>query len=107
MAAFAVFGDRACEMAGRAVSIDDRIRPAGRRRQHLDGRPRVARPARWQCADAFTVSYALTGYLPQTVPVRPLPDESGLFGSSGTVTQSAPPSGRRHVAGLSAEFSQP
>jgi hypothetical protein len=23
-------------------------------------------------ADAFTVSYALTGYLPQTVPVRPL-----------------------------------
>ena len=28
-------------------------------------------------ADAFTVSYALSGYLPQTVPVRPLPGESG------------------------------
>ena len=35
-------------------------------------------------ADAFTVSYALSGYLPQTVPVRPLPGE---FGSSGTATQ--------------------
>jgi hypothetical protein len=36
------------------------------------------------------VSYALTGYLPQTVPVRPLPGESGLFGSSGTATQFDP-----------------
>jgi hypothetical protein len=41
-------------------------------------------------ADDFTVSYALTGYLPQTVPVRPLPGESGLFGSSGTATQFDP-----------------
>jgi hypothetical protein len=41
-------------------------------------------------ADALTVSYELTGYLPQTVPVRPLPGESGLFGSSGTATQFDP-----------------
>jgi hypothetical protein len=41
-------------------------------------------------ADDFTVSYALTGYLPQTVPVRPLAGESGLFGSSGTATQFDP-----------------
>jgi hypothetical protein len=41
-------------------------------------------------ADDFTASYALTGYLPQTVPVRPLPGESGLFGSSGTATQFDP-----------------
>jgi hypothetical protein len=41
-------------------------------------------------ADAFTVSYALSGYLPQTVPVRPLPGESGPFGSSGTATQFDP-----------------
>ena len=40
-------------------------------------------------ADAL-VSYELTGYLPQTVPVRPLPGESGLFGSSGTATQFDP-----------------
>ena len=36
------------------------------------------------------VSYALRGYLPQTVPVRPLPGESGLFGSLGTATQFDP-----------------
>jgi hypothetical protein len=39
------------------------------------------------------VSYALRSYLPQTVPVRPLPGESGLFGlfgSSGTATQFDP-----------------
>jgi len=40
-------------------------------------------------ADAL-VSYELTGYLPQTVPVRPLSGESGLFGSSGTATQFDP-----------------
>jgi hypothetical protein len=40
-------------------------------------------------ADAL-VSYELTSYLPQTVPVRPLSDESGLFGSSGTATQFDP-----------------
>jgi hypothetical protein len=43
-----------------------------------------------QVSDEFTVSYVLTGYMPQTVPVRPLPGESGLFGSSGTVTQFDP-----------------
>jgi len=36
------------------------------------------------------VSYALRGYLPQTVPVRPLRGESGLFGSLGTATQFDP-----------------
>ena len=40
-------------------------------------------------ADAL-VSYELTGFLPQTVPGRPLPGESGLFGSSGTATQFDP-----------------
>jgi hypothetical protein len=43
-----------------------------------------------QVSDEFTVSYALTGYMPTTVPVRPLPSESGLFGSSGTATQFDP-----------------
>jgi hypothetical protein len=43
-----------------------------------------------QVSDEFTVSYALTGYMPQTVPVRPLAGESGLFGSSGTATQFEP-----------------
>jgi hypothetical protein len=41
-------------------------------------------------ADALTVSYEFTGYLPQTVPVHPLPGESGLLGSSGTATQFDP-----------------
>jgi hypothetical protein len=40
-------------------------------------------------ADAL-VSYELTGYLQQTVPLRPPPSESGLFGSSGTATQFDP-----------------
>jgi hypothetical protein len=35
-------------------------------------------------ADEFTVSYALNGYSPQTVPVRPLTPESGFFESSGS-----------------------
>ena len=41
-------------------------------------------------ADDFMVSYALTGYLPETVPVRNLAGESGLFGLSGTPTQIEP-----------------
>jgi hypothetical protein len=41
-------------------------------------------------ADEFTVSYALTGYLPQTISVRPLPGESGIFGTSGTPAQLEP-----------------
>jgi hypothetical protein len=42
-----------------------------------------------QVSDEFTVSYALTGYMPQTVPVRPLPGESSVFGS-GSPTQFDP-----------------
>jgi len=33
----------------------------------------------------FTVSFALAGYKPQTIPVRPLPVESGGLGSGATV----------------------
>jgi hypothetical protein len=43
-----------------------------------------------QVADEFTVSYALTGYMPQTVSVRPLPGDSGIFGTSGTAGQLEP-----------------
>jgi hypothetical protein len=41
-------------------------------------------------ADEFTVSYELAGYMPQTISVKPLPGESGLFGTSGTPAQLEP-----------------
>jgi hypothetical protein len=81
---------RAVLVQARDRDLDDRIRPAGRRRQHLDGRLVSHSLLAGRAVGRRLVSYELTGYLPQTVPVRPLSGESGLFGSSGTATQFDP-----------------
>jgi hypothetical protein len=58
--------------------------PGAEARTSLGGTCRTPCALPVPVADEFTVSYALNGYLPQTVPVRPLTPESGFFGSSGS-----------------------
>jgi hypothetical protein len=63
--------------------------PGAEARTSIGGTCRTPCSLPVQVSDEFTVSYALTGYMPQTVPVRPLPGESSVFGS-GSPTQFDP-----------------
>jgi len=64
--------------------------PGAEARTSLGGTCRTPCSLPVPVADELTVSYTLNGYLPQTVSVRPLPSESGFFGSSGSTAQLEP-----------------